>query len=168
MNADGTSRRPLVGFRASDEWSPAPSPDGKLIAYVSDRDSTAEVFLARADGTNARRLTGSRYVESASGSRCTIWGTPGPDVLRGTEESDVICGLGGDDVILGLGGADTLDGGPGADRLVGGAGTDSFYGGSGDDQFASRDGQRESLDGGPGFDRAHADSGDWISFEAWL
>ena len=167
--ADGSGRQRLLGFRESDEWSPAPSPDGRWFAYVSDRDDTAQVFVARADGSASRRVTGVRYVESSSGARCTIWGTPGADVLRGTSSSDVICGLGGNDVILALAGSDTLDGGAGNDRLVGGAQTDSFYGGAGDDLLVSRDTRRESLDGGAGYDRADADPGDWVTFvEAWL
>lgn len=169
MDSDGTSQRRLLGFGDSDEWGPASSPDGRWIAYVSDRDDAAQIFLARADGNGTRRLTGTRYVESVSGSRCTIWGTPGADVLRGTRGEDVICGLGGNDVVIGLGASDTLDGGGGDDRLVGGEGRDWFYGGAGNDVFESRDGERESIDGGTGYDRAHADAGDWLSFvEAWL
>jgi Ca2+-binding RTX toxin-like protein len=169
MDADGTNQQRLLGFRESDEWSPALSADGQRISYTSDRDSTPQVFVARANGSGAKRLTGVRFVASASGSRCTIWGTPGADVLHGTREADVICGLGGNDVILGLAGTDTLDGGPGDDRLVGGEGTDWFYGSTGNDVLESRDTRRESLDGGPGYDRAHADAGDWISYvEAWL
>lgn len=40
-------------------WSPAWSPDGKRIAFVSDRDGSdfGNVFVAGADGSNPRRLT---------------------------------------------------------------------------------------------------------------
>jgi Tol biopolymer transport system component len=169
MNGDGTGQRRLLGFDESDEWSAVPSPDGRRLAYVSDRDTTNEVFVARADGSGVKRLTGVPYFESASGSRCTIWGTAGADTLRGTAGEDVICGLGGNDVVFGLGADDTLDGGAGNDRLLGGEGTDSYYGGPGNDIVESRDDRRESIDGGPGYDRARSDASDWLTFvEAWL
>jgi Ca2+-binding RTX toxin-like protein len=72
--------------------------------------------------------------------KCTITGTPGPDVLIGTEGRDVICGLGGDDKILGRGGNDVL---------LGGAGRDEIYGGKGDDILIGG-GQGDELHGGPG------------------
>lgn len=78
--------------------------------------------------------------------RCTVVGTPGPDVLTGTRRADVLCGLGGDDVLRGRGGDDVLLGGPGDDHLSGGAGRDRNKAGNGDDtcDYDSRDQRRRS------------------------
>jgi Ca2+-binding RTX toxin-like protein len=89
--------------------------------------------------------------------RCTIVGTPGPDLLAGTPARDVICGLGGGDVIDAGPGNDIIRGGPGNDKLVGGPGRDSIEGGAGNDVILAWDGQRDFVDGGPGRDRAWVD-----------
>ena len=81
--------------------------------------------------------------------RCTLVGTPGPDVLRGTDGPDRICGLGGDDRIDGRGGDDVIHGGPGNDVLLGGPGNNALYGALG----------RDELIGGPGADRLDGGAG---------
>jgi len=40
-------------------------------------------------------------VGASAHQRCTVTGTPGPDVLHGTDAADVICGGGGNDVLAG-------------------------------------------------------------------
>jgi Tol biopolymer transport system component len=47
-----------------DDWQPTPSPDGRTIAFLSDRDSTQRVYLMDADGANLRRLTANVGEES--------------------------------------------------------------------------------------------------------
>lgn len=89
--------------------------------------------------------------------RCSIYGTPGNDVLRGTPGPDVICGLGGDDRIDGRGGNDVIQGGDGDDTLIGGPGMDWLFGGHADDRIQARDGQRDIADGGPGSNTVQAD-----------
>ena len=52
MNADGSGLRPLAQHSAYDSggsWSP----DGTQVAFTSDRDGDAEIFIVNADGTNA-------------------------------------------------------------------------------------------------------------------
>jgi Tol biopolymer transport system component len=170
INADGTGVAGLLTDSEGDELSPSFSPDGSSLAFTDWRSGDRQVYVVtRTAGARSKRLTGAEYVESESGDRCTVVGTPRDDVLRGTSHEDVLCGLGGDDVLLGGDEDDVLEGGPGNDRLDGGSGTDSFLGGAGDDSLRSRDGRRESIDGGRGTDRAFADPGDWISFvEIWL
>src|SRR6202011_1441300 len=38
-----------------------PSPDGRLIAFDSDRDGERGVYIAKRDGTDVRRVSGSGY-----------------------------------------------------------------------------------------------------------
>ena len=57
MNADGTNHRALTSTPEADEGSPAFSPDGKRIAFDTDRDGNYEIYVADADGRNQRRLT---------------------------------------------------------------------------------------------------------------
>lgn len=40
-----------------DDFDPAPSPDGKTLAFSSDREGPVRLFLMNADGTQLRRLT---------------------------------------------------------------------------------------------------------------
>jgi parallel beta-helix repeat protein len=86
--------------------------------------------------------------DGVAATRCTIVGTPGPDVLTGTPRDDVICGLGGNDRLRGRGGDDRLLGGRGRDVLLGGAGNDRLRGGRGADRLAGGPG-RDGLRGGP-------------------
>jgi Tol biopolymer transport system component len=57
MNADGSGQRRIT--RTPENAFPAWSPDGRSIAFVSNRDGQAEVYVANADGLHARRLTHS-------------------------------------------------------------------------------------------------------------
>ena len=56
MNADGTGVRQLTD---NDDWDrfPAWSPNGKKIAFHSDRDGDEEIFVMNADGTGVTQLT---------------------------------------------------------------------------------------------------------------
>ena len=62
MNADGTDVSRLANGNADSfapAWTPAWSPDGKRIAFSSDRDKDYryDIYVMNADGTGASRLT---------------------------------------------------------------------------------------------------------------
>jgi TolB protein len=60
INPDGTDLTRLTYDRASDR-SPAWSPGGEWITFVSDRDGNEEIYVIRANGmsTGPTRLTDS-------------------------------------------------------------------------------------------------------------
>jgi Tol biopolymer transport system component len=55
MNADGSGQRNLTRTPAYDS-DPAWSPDGRKIAFVSNRDGSYGVYVMNADGSGQRRL----------------------------------------------------------------------------------------------------------------
>jgi len=56
MNADGSSPRRLTSHPAADV-DPAWSPDGTRIAFASERDKNAEIYVMNADGSGVVRVT---------------------------------------------------------------------------------------------------------------
>jgi Tol biopolymer transport system component len=54
MDADGTNVQQLTRFGSQDD-APVWSPDGKRIAFSSDRYGDREIFVMDADGTNVVR-----------------------------------------------------------------------------------------------------------------
>ena len=56
MNIDGSNLRQITNNRARD-GSPAWSPDGKQLAFASDRDGDYELYVMSVDGSNVRQLT---------------------------------------------------------------------------------------------------------------
>ena len=59
MNADGSDERKLL---ATNAWSPAWSPDGMTIAFVSDQDGDDEIYTVDADGQNTTKLTDNQGI----------------------------------------------------------------------------------------------------------
>lgn len=59
MEADGSDVRRLT-HAPRGSYGPAWSPDGRRIAFNSQRDGNSEVYVMRADGTRERRLTRHR------------------------------------------------------------------------------------------------------------
>jgi Ca2+-binding RTX toxin-like protein len=152
---------------------------GAKLVVESDSGTTASSFgrFGTREPVFVSPITGTR---KAGGTRCTIVGTAGNDVLKGSRRRDVICGLGGNDRISGLGGNDVILGGPGRDtvsggtgadrahgndgndRLSGGAGNDGLFGGRGSDRLSGNSG-RDTLSGNSGRDRAIVTRGDRVS-----
>src|SRR2546423_445970 len=58
MDADGGGQTRLPAGKA-DNWAPAWSPDGRAVAFVSNRDKNDEVYLMDADGGGQTNLTRS-------------------------------------------------------------------------------------------------------------
>ncbi len=56
---------PVNRDTAAAQTEPAPSPDGSRIAYVTDRDGNAEIYVMNADGTNPQRLTNTTATEGS-------------------------------------------------------------------------------------------------------
>ena len=78
VSANGSGARPLVAWRGSKEQGASWSPDGRWVAFQSDRgasDGLPRVWIARADGSSARRLTdqvGERPTWSPDGTRISF------------------------------------------------------------------------------------------------
>lgn len=58
INLDGTGQRPITRPGQGRNGRPFPSPDGRYIAFNSDRvRGNFEIYISRADGSDPRRLT---------------------------------------------------------------------------------------------------------------
>ena len=60
MNADGRGQRnltPSLTHPFATDTTPAWSPDGRRILFVSNRDGKGEVYVMNADGSGLRKLT---------------------------------------------------------------------------------------------------------------
>jgi TolB protein len=60
MNFDGSNRTNLTKHSAGD-YTPALSPDGSKIAFVTDRGNNIEIYMMDLDGNNLKRLTNNSY-----------------------------------------------------------------------------------------------------------
>lgn len=68
MDADGSDAQNLTEAHAGNDGYPAFSPNGKWIAFDSNRDKSNEVYLMDADGGNPRRIT-----TSPGGNLAPLW-----------------------------------------------------------------------------------------------
>ena len=67
MNADGSCQRRLTHGGSQPRWSP----DGRKIAFVSQRDGHEDIFVMNADGSGQRNLT--RTPGSGSRESHPVW-----------------------------------------------------------------------------------------------
>ncbi|MBI2072851.1 MAG: PD40 domain-containing protein [Gemmatimonadetes bacterium] len=65
------------------QTDPAPSPDGSRIAYVTDRDGNAEIYVMNADGSNPRRLTNTAAAEGSP-----AWTPDGSRIVYASNAAD--------------------------------------------------------------------------------
>ena len=82
MNADGTNQHALTTEPGRDRHA-AWSPDGKTIAFDSDRDGNFEIYAMNADGTAVRRLTHNKVIDSRP-----TYSPDGRWIMFQTEEAD--------------------------------------------------------------------------------
>ena len=57
----------------SRNYHPQPSPDGRFVAFDSDRDGDRGVYVANRDGSHVRRLSGAGYAAVPTWSRDSAW-----------------------------------------------------------------------------------------------
>lgn len=74
MDADGGAQLRLTED-ASEDHSPAWSPDGQRLAFVSTRDGNAEIYVMNADGSGQTRLT-----NNTAGDVAPAWSLDGSQI----------------------------------------------------------------------------------------
>jgi TolB protein len=75
MNTDGSGITALSNSRGDDR-DPAWSPDGKSIAFTSERDGNTEIYIMNADGTAQTRLT-----DSIENEHAPCWSPDGTQIV---------------------------------------------------------------------------------------
>jgi len=87
MNADGSDPVQLTDNQWFTDYSPAWSPDGSKIAFVTTRDGNYEIYTMDADGANQTRVTNDVADDlvpdwSPDGLKIAFASNRGPDILE--------------------------------------------------------------------------------------
>lgn len=78
----GVLRRPAGGNDRVHNFLPVFSPDGTRIAFSSNRDGNNEIYVMNVDGTNVRRLTNHRAIDTTP-----TWSPSGTHIAFVSERS---------------------------------------------------------------------------------
>ena len=81
MNPDGSDQRRLTHEKAPDD-GPTFSPDGKRIAFMSQRAGGFEIFVMNADGSDQKQLT--HMTEQGRGAVAPAWSPDGKRIAFST------------------------------------------------------------------------------------
>ena len=79
MNADGSDVRRIT-LNAADDYYPTWAPDGRRLAFVSERDGRPQIYTMNVDGSNVVRITNSAGSDT--------WPAWNPDGVRIAYASD--------------------------------------------------------------------------------
>ncbi len=79
MNPDRTDLVQLTN-EAGDDIAPLWSPDGRRIAFATDRNGDADIYVMNADGTDQRRLT-----QGVGDERLGAWSPDGTQIAYATD-----------------------------------------------------------------------------------
>ncbi len=90
MDIDGGRQRNLTKGAIADEVQPVWSPDGRQIAFISNRDGNLNIYVMDADGNNVDQLTKSRDIKE----NAPAWSPDGKKIVfnakqHGEENVDI-------------------------------------------------------------------------------
>jgi len=88
MNADGSNWHDLTNDKFFDRY-PRWSPDGKRVAFASDRSGNYEIWTIDTEGTNLRQLT----FDSSAASTFPIWNPNGKEIICNHNRATVVLDL---------------------------------------------------------------------------
>lgn len=81
-NIDGSNMIKLTD-NDTEDWHPEVSPNGKQIAFMSDRDGNHEIYIMNIDGSNQKRLTYNEVRDSTP-----TWSPDGSQIMYTTHDKD--------------------------------------------------------------------------------
>jgi len=102
VDADGSNRVQLTDDEFNNQ-TPAWSPDGTLITFVSNRDGNYEVYVMGADGSNPVRLTDGPNQEGIP-----TFSPDGSKILFFSEDCSAGCNQRSDIVVMNVDGSDKI------------------------------------------------------------